>query len=869
MDFRYTTIPPEGRNKYGNYLSSGNITKMVVSYENNGNGSNGGDNGGGETIIPPKNYTITLARNTGNFEWTDILSNGKATDDILVMGYGEGERVPVFVGDISITPETESDVASNRNYDVKGLVNGMHISVTNNGTTEATITISIDKNIPTTNGVIYIPCNVYLGPANRAPYVSTSGSDDIDKPEDYSDWNSALSDCKTIWLEYSYLVVMTAGNSYHLELSNEIAGLNCDSSGYPMAGVSMPTCTAQLYFGDDLVENANYSITYDVDKGVTGLSCNSSTGELTFGSDFYFIGSMLEITVMATDKDKTSTKIMTINKVYSGADGTPATTKWIIPSVSVIKYDQETDTLSPSTISAKVMKQEGGEPIVEDTTEPIYWGWDTENPTSTYNRGNITVDASKSYIAFALKNSNGIYEKETVSIIYDGTKGENGDNGNGIVSTTIEYGLSDNDTTQPSWSTTVPTLVKGKYLWTKITWSYSDGTTKESIQKTYISKDGLGISSTTIEYGLSNELTEPSSWYSSVPSLVKGQYLWTRITWLYTDGSRKVTYQKTYIPKDGETGPQGRNGAAIRGPVDWKAQTSSRLWCDGKGAANTENGEFIDVVVFNGTYYKCHTSYEGAGSETSAPSSTYWTATDKQYEFVSTNLLLADNAKIKFATNNELYLTDNNGNVTAGAKGGNDVNYWAGSSQPSNAPFKVNYEGEMTASKGTFGILSITTDSDGDACLKASQYDEDTLCNLQLTAKDMRFTANGELVKIGYIGAGDSSAWVEAPTIAADDYVIANSFVKQFGGIRMSTPFCPVQNLQFNFIDNTNSFTQSGEQWYWRNMPTGISTSSFPSISTDGNGRYVYVAGVNTFPTGIVTPNVTKENGIIYIDLTS
>ena len=158
---------------------------------------------------------------------------------------------------------------------------------------------------------------------------------------------------------------------------------------------------------------------------------------------------------------------------------------------------------------------------------------------------------------------------------------------------------------------------------------------------------------------------------------------------------------------DGEVGPQGnpgRQGAAIRGPVDWKNQVTSRRWCNGvlENPKYPEDAEFIDIVVYNGTYYKCKTSYEGAGSETTAPPSEYWVATDKQYEFVSTNLLLAENAKINFQTSNELYLMDDNGNVTAGAAGGNGISFWAGSNEPSNGNFKVNYDGSITAKTGTF-----------------------------------------------------------------------------------------------------------------------------------------------------------------------
>ncbi|ARU13503.1 antireceptor [Streptococcus phage P7132] len=74
-------------------------------------------------------------------------------------------------------------------------------------------------------------------------------------------------------------------------------------------------------------------------------------------------------------------------------------------------------------------------------------------------------------------------------------------------------------------------------------------------------KDGLGIRSTVITYGISdNENTQPSNWTSQPPSLIKGKYLWTKTVWTYTDNSSETGYQKTYIAKDGNDGADGIAG---------------------------------------------------------------------------------------------------------------------------------------------------------------------------------------------------------------------------------------------------------------------------------------------------------------------
>ncbi|HFI2432026.1 TPA: phage tail spike protein [Streptococcus suis] len=161
-----------------------------------------------------------------------------------------------------------------------------------------------------------------------------------------------------------------------------------------------------------------------------------------------------------------------------------------------------------------------------------------------------------------------------------GPQGPKGDRGNdgiagrdgvGIRSTVVTYGISSSDSVQPStWSSNVPTLVKGQYLWTRTVWTYTDNHTETGYQKTYISrdgnngrdgiagKDGVGIRSTTITYGKSTSGTiQPTSWTSQVPSVPNGQFLWTKTVWAYTDNTSETGYS---VAKMGETGAQGIQG---------------------------------------------------------------------------------------------------------------------------------------------------------------------------------------------------------------------------------------------------------------------------------------------------------------------
>lgn len=160
----------------------------------------------------------------------------------------------------------------------------------------------------------------------------------------------------------------------------------------------------------------------------------------------------------------------------------------------------------------------------------------------------------------------------------DGKDGVAGKDGVGIKTTTVTYTLSDSGTTAPTsgWTATVPTLIKGKYLWTKSVWTYTDASTETGYSVTYVAKDGnngndgiagkdgVGISNTVIEYvGSTSGTTKPTSgWSTTIPTVPAGQYLWTRTTWTYTDGTSEVGYSVAKMGAKGDKGDRGADGIA-------------------------------------------------------------------------------------------------------------------------------------------------------------------------------------------------------------------------------------------------------------------------------------------------------------------
>lgn len=167
-----------------------------------------------------------------------------------------------------------------------------------------------------------------------------------------------------------------------------------------------------------------------------------------------------------------------------------------------------------------------------------------------------------------------------------------------------------------TWSPDIPTVNPGEYLWTRTTWLYSDGTSEQGFSVAKMGeqgpkgdrgndglpgKNGIGIRSTSVLYGLSMaETVPPTAWYQNPPSLVKGQWFWTKTVWSYTDNTTETGYQKTYVARDGNDGNNGiagKDGVGIRSTTITYAQGTSGTVAPTTGWAsqvpNVPAGQFL------------------------------------------------------------------------------------------------------------------------------------------------------------------------------------------------------------------------------------------------------------------------------------
>ena len=184
-----------------------------------------------------------------------------------------------------------------------------------------------------------------------------------------------------------------------------------------------------------------------------------------------------------------------------------------------------------------------------------------------------------------------------------------------------------------------------------------------------VSKAGSGINTVTITYGYSTSGTDASTvtnWTSSIPSVPQGQYLWTRTVTTFTDGSAsKTTYSVSRIGVDGEDGDLYRvdtNYEDIYRTKRWNDQSTPPAE-ETSYSPTTLTFKVYEVnqtepLVCN-TDYKFDVSILYNDPETNVD-------TDNIYTFITsltgTNpfSLSADNKTISFNINNFMSLTSTN-----------------------------------------------------------------------------------------------------------------------------------------------------------------------------------------------------------------
>lgn len=240
----------------------------------------------------------------------------------------------------------------------------------------------------------------------------------------------------------------------------------------------------------------------------------------------------------------------------------------------------------------------------------------------------------------------------------------------------VEYYLSTSATSLSggSWSTTAPTWVNGKYMWSRTVTTDGAGNRTYSPNQNGVciagaqgatgakgdkgdtggtGATGKGVKSIVEQYYKSTSATAMSggSWSTTYPGWENSKYIWTRSVITYTDNTTSTTTAVCVTGSKGDkgaTGPQGPQGPqgvkGDKGPQGDKGATGATGPQGPQGAAGKDANQIVHTVNGNGEsnlyvefatikitgWYANHpTTFKlaGRGFET----------TDVQFSFISAN----------------------------------------------------------------------------------------------------------------------------------------------------------------------------------------------------------------------------------------
>ena len=263
-----------------------------------------------------------------------------------------------------------------------------------------------------------------------------------------------------------------------------------------------------------------------------------------------------------------------------------------------------------------------------------------------------------------------------------GAKGDKGDTGKGVKSTSVAYQVSTSGTTVPTgtWSGSVPSTSAGQYLWTRTIITYTDDTTSTIYSVGRMGTNGANGTNgksigSVVNYYLatassSGVTTATSGWTTAVQSVSAAKkYLWNYEVVKYTDGTVASTTAPCIIGSYGDrgskgdkgatgakgdkgdkgaTGPQGPQGPqgvkGDKGPQGDKGATGATGPQGPQGAAGKDANQVVHTVNGNGesNLYVEFATIKITGSYANQPTTFKlggrgFETTDVQFSFISAN----------------------------------------------------------------------------------------------------------------------------------------------------------------------------------------------------------------------------------------
>jgi len=242
--------------------------------------------------------------------------------------------------------------------------------------------------------------------------------------------------------------------------------------------------------------------------------------------------------------------------------------------------------------------------------ETINEGWrlllDVSGITSGVDGASVEVEWSEDGVNWHFPNTaKDIYIRQRVG---DGAWGDVikvvGENGKDGYNQTFEFAVGTSLTEQPlsGWTDAPPVVGIGEYIWMRTGTIVPPATRPATWTVVRLGgekgADGVGIKSTTISYGKSNNIAvKPTTWGNDLPSVGENEVLWVRTIIDYTDATDTVSYMYSY---QGKTGAAGTSVAVDK--IEYQAGASATTPPTGDWSENV-------VSVADGMYLWTRTTF--------------------------------------------------------------------------------------------------------------------------------------------------------------------------------------------------------------------------------------------------------------------
>ena len=612
------------------------------------------------------------------------------------------------------------------------------------------------------------------------------------------------------WANHSF-------NAISADLDNQMDNAALDENGKTVDEVSITT-TASMWNGATKLSLSSISV-----QSVTGVtsSYDLSTGDITLSvAKGTALADRTEISItvkaMADGVEQSRVLKFTLAGVRGGKN---AVLYSLVTSASNIVKKKD-GTYSVSGISATRMKTVGG--VSEVTTDgTLKYAIDNGSEISTSNGASIPSSSISSKIIFSFYDAKGVLvDIESVPMIQDGVDGQGytqmGQFKTGMVVPKMGVVSMGGGSYVAKASTTNPPL----WCWT----------------------DNAG-----------NRFTFSDGGYCLTGEVNTAEYdVWAEKGDTGAKGDKGDDGEKGDKGDKGDQGVQGIQGCIIRSS-EWKTGVTYR-----NDESLTSGTRYIDIVAKKNTspsslygwdMYMCKSTHTSSSSN-GPGNTTYWTAVNEMAP-IFTSLIIAKNASIDFVQGNELIIKDSNNNVVAGLTGGSSkeagttpVRIWAGGNVPGNAPFRVDQNGNLVATKANItGTITATGGVIGPFSIASGMLSSKTLyenetnkyVGFNLSAGQIEFYSERTFANVR-IGGNTQFVTIEGIKYDAGiDIQSPNAMI----GMHIKTPSIPL------FVEGGNIFLHPNNDSYvslhgivgnWRNI----------SVSTSLNNNDDNVMFINT-----------------------